>query len=83
MTTLGPVQTLARLAIQSNRYRDDPDFRDAVDDVLNVDVYDAAPDMLAALKASNDKLEAILFEPNHPLLKANRSAIARAEGRQP
>ena len=30
----GPVETLARLALQSDRYRDDPDFRDAVDAVL-------------------------------------------------
>ena len=46
----GPVETLARLAIQSERYGSDPAFRDAVDAVLSYRVFDAAPTMLEALE---------------------------------
>lgn len=49
--TPGPCETLARLALQSNRYRDDADFRDAVDSVLGHKVYDAALAMREALEA--------------------------------
>lgn len=50
MPAPGPVETLARLALQSDRYASDPGFRDAVDAVLGNSQYDAAPDLLAALK---------------------------------
>lgn len=46
---IGPVETLARLAMQSDRYVNDRDFRNAVDTVFNVPVFDAAPDLLVAL----------------------------------
>ena len=52
--TPGPVETLARLTIQSARYGGDPDFRDAVDTVLGNPVYDAAPELLAALIVLED-----------------------------
>lgn len=48
----GPVELLARLALQSDRYRDDIDFQEAVDNVLGVPVYDAAPALLALIKRS-------------------------------
>lgn len=42
----------------------------------------AAPDLLEALKASNEKLRALLFvDDGHPLVRANLAAIAKAEGR--
>jgi hypothetical protein len=46
--TPGPCETLARLALQSDRYQNDADFRDAVDAVLGHPVYEAAPALLEA-----------------------------------
>jgi aspartate/methionine/tyrosine aminotransferase len=46
----GPCETLARLALQSERYAEDPDFRDAVNAVLGQPVFDAAPRLLEAAK---------------------------------
>jgi hypothetical protein len=47
--TPGPVETLARLAIQSERYVQDEEFRLAVDAVIGRPFYDAAPALLSAL----------------------------------
>jgi hypothetical protein len=48
----------------------------------NARLIAAAPDLLEALKASNEKLQALLFVGDgHPLVKANLGAIAKAEGR--
>lgn len=46
MHTPGPVESLARLALQTEAFDSDPDFRDAVHAVLGISVYDAAPDLL-------------------------------------
>lgn len=43
----------------------------------------AAPDMLAALKAADDRLHAMGDYSHHPCRAEVRAAIARAEGRQP
>lgn len=48
--TPGPVETLARIAMQREDYRTDMDLRDAVDAVLGKPIYDASPLMLEALK---------------------------------
>lgn len=48
--TPGPVETLARLSIQSLRYVPDEEFRNAVDAVIRKPMYDAAPDLLAIAK---------------------------------
>lgn len=47
--TPGPVETLARVAMQRDDYGTDMDLRDAVDNVVGNPVYDAAPDLLEAL----------------------------------
>jgi len=52
----GPVETLARLAIQSDRYSTDPEFRVAVDAVLGKLIFDAAPELHTALHACVDAL---------------------------
>ena len=46
----GPCETLARLAMQSERYRDDEEFRLAVDAVIGHPVYDAAPELVEAVR---------------------------------
>ena len=56
--TPGPVETLARLAIQSDRYTSDEEFCIAVDAVIGKPVFDAAPDLLAELKAVEAHLQA-------------------------
>ena len=48
--TPGPVEMLARLSLQSQRYVNDPEYRDAVDAVLGCPQYDAAPALVAALE---------------------------------
>ncbi len=83
---IGPVQTLARLAIQSERYRDDADFRHAVDNVLNVPVYDAAPELLELLKALHSCHRAFSSNDNWTVLddearEAAENVIDKAEGR--
>jgi len=55
--TPGPVEVLARLALCSERYYNDATFGDAVDAVLGVPVYDAAPALLAAGAAACGLLE--------------------------
>lgn len=79
--TPGPCETLARLAIQSQWYQVDADFRDAVDAVLGHPVYDAAPALLEVLTRfvnghhSPDTYEALM---------ADARAILRAvEERKP
>ncbi|MBO6901412.1 MAG: hypothetical protein JJ864_08700 [Rhizobiaceae bacterium] len=86
---IGPVETLARLCIQSNRYRDDADFREATDAVLGKPMYDAASEMLDALRL-HVEFEAIPQDrggKNGPkgrawtaFIAARDAAIAKAEG---
>jgi hypothetical protein len=48
----------------------------------NAHLIAASPDLLDALKASNEKLQALLFSGDgHHLVRANLAAIAKAEGR--
>lgn len=86
---LGPVQILARLAIQSDSYISDADFRDAVNDVLNVPVYDAAPDLLAVLvkvlhHVEDETIERVNGQCTlcHTYRSMIRAAIAKAEATQ-
>ncbi len=60
--TPGPVETLARYCIQisSDHYQENPDFRDAVDAVLGQPIYDAAPDLLEALKKAEGDINWML-----------------------
>ena len=47
----------------------------------DADLIAAAPDLLEALKASNDKLRSVVFDgDDHPLVAANNAAIAKATG---
>ena len=81
---VGPVETLARLSLQSKRYTDDYDFRVAVDAVLGVPQYDAAPKLLAALTDLVwEPIGATTQEARERKLrrKAALDAIAAAEGR--
>ena len=48
--TPGPIQSLCRLALQTESYQQDLDFAEAVVRVLNDPVWDAAPNMLEALE---------------------------------
>ena len=82
--TLGPVETLARLAIQSNQYVEDEEFSIAVDAVIGKPVFDAALDLLAALVEMVEIAELTIGwqvpkGANGPLIQA-RAAIAKAEG---
>lgn len=78
--TPGPVETLARLSLQSQRYVDDPEYRDAVDAVLGCPQYDAAPALLAALEA----IEQIPYSLDDPercqIGRIARAALALAKG---
>ncbi len=85
---IGPVETLARLAIQSNRYRDDAEFRDAVDAVIGQPIYDAAPDLKQALEvlyeeATNFSVSGVYFDEKcmgHKGPNLALAALAKANG---
>lgn len=84
--TPGPVETLARLSIQSDRYQSDMDFRDAVDAVIGHLVYDSAPDLLEACKFSLHTLQHLTSHEyslgGDQLLRVQLdSVIRKAEGR--
>lgn len=72
--TPGPVETLARLSLQSQRYVEDADYRDAVDAVLGHPVYDASPALLAALQGL------VELVPASPRRAAAFAAIRAAKG---
>ena len=72
--TPGPVEILARLCLQSDRYTTDMDFRDAVDAVIGRPVYDAAPELLEALK------DAYPYVDNERLRRRIGAVICKTEG---
>lgn len=55
--TMGPCETLARLAIQSDRYAQEPEFKVAVDNVLGHTEFDAAPNLLEVCKKASKFLD--------------------------
>ena len=75
MHTPGPVETLARLCMQSSRYHEDGEFRDAVDAVLGRAVFNAAPDLLAFLV---DTIDRRIVEPDSFWGREARALIAKA-----
>ena len=85
---IGPVETLARLALQSGVYHSDMDFRDAVDAVLGNPVYDAAPDLKHALEvlyeeATNFSVSGVYFDEKcmgHKGPNLALAALAKANG---
>ena len=78
--TPGPIETLARMCIQSNCYREDADFRDAVDAVIGQPKYDAAPELLEALEDLLAITEGGADEPDE--CSWARAALTKAYGGQ-
>ena len=78
--TPGPVEILARMCIQSNRYREDADFRDAVDAVIGQPKYDAAPELLEALEQAVTSMQDSGYPNSSVAVRAARAAIAKAKG---
>lgn len=85
--TLGPVEALARLSLQSERYSLDAEFHRAVDAVLGNPIYDAGPGLLKACKAAflrfnqqNGHVSLEVWNENYAAYKALKIAIAKAEG---
>lgn len=87
--TPGPVEMLARLAIQSERYVRDEEYQIAVNAVIGKPVFDAAPALLAALQAVLHDCENLdMVESNEPGRDAGpwlmaTNAIAKATGSAP
>ena len=79
----GPVETLARLCLQSDRYRGDADFREAVDAVLGMVIYDAAPDlMMLAIDYRDDLKRPPKGDSRDRRLDAIEAVLVKAIGRQ-
>jgi hypothetical protein len=76
--TPGPVEILARLALQDDRYHRDMDFRDAIDNVIGNPVWDAAPDLLDVATRCLAMVEEGAGPPNWDWI---REVIAKAKGR--
>ncbi len=73
----GPCQTLAGLALQSERAQSDGEFRLAVERVLSqADLYDAAPALLEFAQWALNYAR----EDNDPLAVKARAVIALAQG---
>ena len=54
---IGPVETLARLVLQSDLYSGNKYVRDAVDNVIGDPKFDAAPELYEALVEAISELE--------------------------
>ena len=81
----GPVELLARVSIQSKRYQFDGEYRDAVDNVIGNPLYDAAPELLEALKEARELIKFYHGEPawdiydkQSPEMKRINNAIDKA-----
>jgi hypothetical protein len=96
MDQIGPVETLARLVLQSDIYMSDSEVREAVDNVIGVPLYDMAPELYEAGSeacidfklmlenalhaAKTDPRWEGVYEKLIPRVRALEAALAKARG---